>query len=354
MTPALERALLGAVSREWVNLNHDRFRGALRAPVFGLMGRPDERGGNLGLWSSLGRSIQLDRAFVAQSPWTAVREVLLHEMAHQFVDEVYHVREESPHGPTFQAVCGRFGIDARASGTPEPGGGSEPGTPRIVERVRKLLALATSANQHEAEAAMNAAQALLLRYNLDISGTTADRVAVQTVGEAALRHSEEEKTLGGILSKHFFVRGLWIPAFLVERAAWGTVLEICGTRENVEMAVYVHGFLQTTTLRLWEQHGVGHTRTALARFRAGAYLGFFQKLNEQATRHAETGLVWVGDPGVNAVFEQLHPHIRNVRSSGFRRDSDYQEGKLAGRGIVLNRPIASTGNRQLQIERKGS
>ena len=350
-SPELDRALLTALLRDWHQLNQERFRGALKAPVFALSGHGPATGQNLGLWASSGRTLHLDRNFVIVAPWPAVREVMLHEMAHQFVDEIYKVRDETPHGPTFQTVCSRFGIDARASGAPDMRAEDAP-THRIVERARKLFALARSANQHEAESAMNAAQALLLKYNLDSSATGAEDVVWKTVGEPALRHTEDEKVLGGILTKHFFVRGIWINVYLPLRGEWGSVLEICGTRENVEMALYVHAFLQDTTLRLWETHGVGHTRTALARFRAGAYHAFFQKLTEQATRHAETGLVWVGDARVDEWFEQRHPRVRTVRSTGFRRDSDYQQGKAAGRDIVLNRPITGQGNRQLQIEKK--
>ena len=358
MSVAIERALLRALSQEWSQLNRDRFRGALRAPVFGLSGPVGRRGTNLGTWAAVGRTLQIDRDFALKAEWTAVREVLLHEMAHQFVDETYSLRDETPHGPTFQAVCARFGIDGRASSVPGTGAAnpdSGGATPKIVERVRKLLALATSANQHEAEAAMNAAQALLLRYNLDALGTSGTRIECRTLGEPGLRHSEEEKLLASIVTKHFFVKAIWIRVYLQDRSAWGTVLEVCGTHENVEMSAYVHHFLQETTVRLWEQHGAGHTRTSLARFRAGAYLGFFQKLAEQATKHASTGLVWVGDAAVDEVFEQRHPRVRTVRSAGFRRDSDFHSGKTAGRQIVLHRPIAagSSSGAPLQIEKKG-
>jgi hypothetical protein len=353
LSPQLERAFLVAVLREWAQMNRERFRSALHAPVFALSGTGDSVGTNLGLWSSAGRTLLLDRYFVVHSPWPAVREVLLHEMAHQFVDEVYKVRDESPHGPTFQAVCARFAIDPRASGAPLPASEAAPDQDRVVARVRKLLALAASANQHEAESAMNAAQALLLKYNLDfLDAPQEQRMQWRTVGEPALRHAEDAKVLGAILARHFFVKGVWVPAFLPRRGEWGSVFEICGSSENLEMALYVYDFLQATTLRLWEKDGVGHTRTALARFRAGAYHGFFQKLNEQSVRQAETGLVWVGDPRLESWFGQRHPHIRTVKSTGFKRDSDFQNGRIAGRGIVLNRPITATEGRSLQLEDK--
>lgn len=347
----VDRALCAALALDWDQQNRGRFRSAMVAPSFGLIGAAagEAAGRRLGLWSRAGRLLQIDRAFAMTAPWPAVREVLLHEMAHQFVDEVYEVRDQTPHGDAFQQVCARLGIDSRASGAPaSPDPQPED---RMVARVRKLLALAASGNQHEAEAAMNAAQALMLKYNLDVSGA-AERVGWRVLGEPARRHGEDAKVLGGILSRHFFVKCIWVQAYMPRAQAWGTVLEVSGTPENLELAAYVHAFLQATTQRLWEKDGVGHTRTALARFRAGAYHAFHQKLNEQAQRQAETGLVWVGDPRVDAWFGQRHPHVRTLRSAGYARDSDFEQGRVAGRGIVLHRPISGTEARGLALPDK--
>ena len=56
---------------------------------------------------------------VTEHPWTVVLEVLRHEMAHQYVDEVLGVHDETAHGPTFQAVCEARAIDGRAAGVLE-------------------------------------------------------------------------------------------------------------------------------------------------------------------------------------------------------------------------------------------
>jgi len=79
---------------------------------------------------------------------------LKHEMAHQFVHEVLG-EQEAPHGPAFRATCARLGIDQRAGGLPQPAQSAD--QRRLLERVHKLLALAQSDNQHEAEAAAAAA-----------------------------------------------------------------------------------------------------------------------------------------------------------------------------------------------------
>ena len=62
-------------------------------------------------------------------------------------------------------MCEERGIDARANGAPVVR--DEPGTEKTLERIRKLLALAGSSNQHEAEAAMKKAHELMLRHNIE-------------------------------------------------------------------------------------------------------------------------------------------------------------------------------------------
>src|SRR5690606_24137 len=203
----------------------------------------------LGRWIAAERTIEIGRRFAIERPWREVVEVLRHELAHQYVSEVLEVHDEPAHGPTFQRVCAEHGIDARAAGLPE--GGSEPETAKVIEKVRKLLALAGSPNQHEAELAMRRAQELMLKHQL--SGDVGGRYVFRQLGTPRLRRSAPEGMIGGLLGKHFFVQVIWAHAYLPYEGRDGTVLEICGTEENVAMAEYVHAFLTQTAERLWKE-----------------------------------------------------------------------------------------------------
>src|SRR5207247_2344668 len=105
------------------------------------------------------------RTLLFEHPWGALVEVLMHEMAHQYVDEILAARDVQAHGLLFQRVCREFHIDGRARGVPEvaAAGARE----AILDKISKLLALATSPNPHEAESAMNAARRLMLKHNLE-------------------------------------------------------------------------------------------------------------------------------------------------------------------------------------------
>ena len=114
LSVALESAALLALAVEWETHNRNLFRGLMARPTFGLI---DARG-VLGRWLRGPRTMEFARATLLDHPWDVVVEVLKHEMAHQYVDEVLQRTDESAHGPAFQAVCAERGLDGRATGVP--------------------------------------------------------------------------------------------------------------------------------------------------------------------------------------------------------------------------------------------
>src|SRR5262249_28301285 len=122
----------------------------------------------------------------------------------------------------------------------------------------------------------------------------------------------------------------------------GSVLEVCGRFENLEMAEYVYSFLMQTSERLWAAHKKAN-RIRLNRDRraylAGVMAGFQARLDEQARAHQEAGLVPVGRAGLGAYFKKRHPRIRWTRHASSRGNSAHARGVDAGRKIVLRRGI---------------
>src|SRR6185295_3632611 len=137
----LEKLLVTQLSRWYQGNNLLRFGGRLVSPVIAL----SDATAHLGRWDRITRTLEISRTLVLERPWLEVQSVLEHEMAHQFVEEVLGVRHEPPHGETFRRVCAERGIDARAAGTPAASSHAGPGdADRVLERIRKLLALAGS------------------------------------------------------------------------------------------------------------------------------------------------------------------------------------------------------------------
>jgi hypothetical protein len=336
----LEAELLRALRSAHDDLNHTYFRRRLRPATIEL----SDAGSRLGRWVPGVRTIEIARRLVLGHPWGVVVEVLKHEMAHQYVHEVLGKIDESAHGPAFREVCERLGIDATAAGVPAAVGQS-PEDARLLERIARLLALAESANVNEAQAAMSAAQRLMLKHNLEsiaAGGRRPSGYAFRHLGKPTGRVSEAERLLGAILGKHFFVEVIWVPVYRPLEGCRGSVLEVCGTPANLEMAAYVHAFLTHTADHLWHEHkkerkirGDRDRRT----FIAGVMLGFLEKLNAQRVEHKVAGLVWVGDSDLEDYYRKRHPRITHVRHAGTRRTEAHAQGREAGRRIVLHKPV---------------
>lgn len=352
LSVTLEAAALRALSEAWEQLNHGYFHRLLRPPTIALA---DTRS-RLGRWVGETRTLEIARTALLDHGWGAVVEVLKHEMAHQYVDEALGVREETAHGPTFQRVCAERGIDHRAAGAPEPRDGDTPEGERgkVLERVARLLALAGSPNIHEAQSAMNAAQKLMLKHNLEAVHVGRPRgYSFRHLGEPSGRIDESQRMLASILNDHFFVETIWVPVWRVAEGRRATVLEACGTPENLELAEYVHSFLHHTAERLWQEHKRDHGITGdrdRRAFRAGVMAGFRDKLVAQQRTSKEQGLVWLGDAELRRYYRQRHPHIRTARYGGSAGSEAHGHGREAGRNIVLHRGMkgsAPAGDRQL-------
>lgn len=339
----LEAALLRELTEHYRMLAQTYFRGALPMPQLALVSSR----ARLGRWIEATRTIEVSRPLVLEQPWGVVMEVLKHEMAHQYVSEVLKERSETAHGPTFRRVCERLGIDAAAAGIPSAkpedatGAGAQRG--KVAERIARLLALAESPNVHEAEAAMAAAQRLLLKHNIELrEARAAEGYAWKHLGKPTGRTSEAERVLSLILGKHFFVETIWVPCYRPREGKRASVLEVCGTPENLEIAEYVHGYLLETAERLWREHkeryGLRSDRDRRT-YLAGVMTGMNDKLARESKKSEEAGLVWIADGDLERWFRTRHPHVRHVRYAGQRRTEAYTYGREAGRNIVIHRSI---------------
>jgi hypothetical protein len=338
----LEAKLLRRLHAEWENINMTFFKGALRRPLLGLS---DTRV-RLGQWHSDLRTLEVSRHLVLDRPWGEVFEVLKHEVAHQFVDECLDV-DEPPHGRTFRSICTRLGIHERPHFKVDATASAEEATTteddRLVSRIRKLLALAESPNQHEAENAASAAQKLMLRFNIEACALDRPRnFGFRHLGKPSGRTFEHQRRVAVILNEHFFVESIWVPVYRPHDGKRASVLEICGSQPNLAMAEHVHEFLLGTAERLWDEYKRSkniRSNRDRRNFLAGVMGGFAAKLDAQRRKFQEEGLVWVPTAELGGYFKRRHPYVQTVRRGGTRRNAAFVEGHRAGNDIVLSQPV---------------
>jgi hypothetical protein len=347
----LERRVLHGMACEWEaawhSLDPDK-RQLIRRPTFSIK----ELKSQWGNWSPEKREITLSRQLVLNYSWDSIRDVLLHEMAHQIVQELWGVSEQTPHGSAFKKACRMLHIDSAASANYTPLQDrllldtSNAHDKRML-RVKKLLALAESKNRFEAEAAMTKAHELIARHNIELNRHEEKRRFLSIfLGSPALRHPREDYRLANLLQDYYFVSGIWVPAYVIEKQKMGRVLEISGTAQNLKIAHYVHDFIIQFIDAQWLKY---NRRKKLNRFRktdfaVGIIEGFHDKLAsnvvKKKTKNDIFALIQKSDQQLEKYFKFKYPHIASVKKTASQQDTRVlNDGKKLGKKLVIAKGI---------------
>jgi hypothetical protein len=364
---ALDRRFLRGLSAEWKNaiwLLPEPLRWKIHKPLFSIRDMPS----TLGTWNYQNREISLSRDLVTEGRWDDIREVLLHEMSHQVAHEGLNAVSESDHGKGFRRACEYLRANPKASGSFLPlSERLKRGEPlsqqdKIVVRIHKLMALAESSHIHEAKAAMKKAHQLILNHNVKLIENESNRnyhsIFLDT---PRLRHFREAYHLAHLLQDYYFVQGMWVQAWVLDKEKMGRVLEISGTRTNIQIAEYVHDSVRRYIDMSWRTYRQGKK---LNRFRKTDYAigiieGFQSTLKRSTEQHQPTGNselpVWIEDKALTRFVSRRYPHVRSFTRKGSGCDARVlKDGREKGRRLVVSKGISQhEGYRDHRIEFHG-
>lgn len=212
----------------------------------------------------------------------------------------------------------------------------------ITKIIKKLLALATSNNEHEAKAAAEKAQELLVKHNLKMSELPAEEINFKNEIGHSGRRLVEDKFVNAILLKHFFI-------VIVKSKG---EIRFIGEESNLEIAHYMRDFLRTTFKNLFKQY---QKETGCpANHRQSYYFGLYKGLDEKLTikrSHVETSMEMVVVPNnaLNRFVSSEFGRLSEGRNASFsNRSSEAQSnGKSAGQNIQLRKGVTENqGNRR--------
>jgi len=223
----------------------------------------------------------------------------------------------------------------------------------IVEKIKKLLALANSNNEHEAALAASHAQRLLAEHNLamaDIEASNrpdkADKVetAVSKTLPKWMRH------LSAGVSSAFDCQAIHHPAT--------GKMTFIGVGADVQIAAYTFTYLDRTVRKLCSTYMKGHVSgTAADRHRElmrhSYYLGAVStitiRLREQKVQTPVTtgALVLVKEGLIRQAMNEIGK-VRTMRSRRSYINSDaYSKGQADGNQVGINHGITGTPARQV-------
>ncbi|MBF0206997.1 MAG: DUF2786 domain-containing protein [Oligoflexia bacterium] len=305
-------------------------------------------------------AIVLNKSLIYLAKPTFLKNILRHELAHMVTSLYYKNIPLPDHGEEFKSVCRQYGwsdpsITSACADVEEENAALEGDleSERVLDRVKKLLALGSSDNVHEAELAMLRANQLLLKHNLDrltfsgisgVSGVSGARRSVEFSEEkdcvymarvlTAKRNSAKMQAISEIL-RTFLV----YPVFSCRLKE--VCLEVTGERANVQLAEYVANFLDRELDRMWE-----HARMEQGLSGAGAKCSFIRGVSRGYCERVEknkiqdyTEVEQLALAKLNKdlnqksswVYDRLHTH----RYAGVSDMDSLLAGKSAGRSLNI-------------------
>ena len=329
----------------------------------------------------------------------AAEHVVSHEMAHMVVDKIFHMGDLKSHGEAFKKACSMLGIDAvnaisvdelRILDT------AAEKRQRVVNRVKKLMALSESPEKEEAERALAKAHELMMRYNIkSLEERKSNDYFVRPIGPTWMKVPNYTREIVNLIHEYYFVNTI-----LTYAGGWlrsGRRYEFFGTKENLDIAEYVFCCLLQQGESLWAKyrdekkakHGRVKGVFSKANFIEGVVAGYSsqlhaknkminkklkeeqRKVNEEVVKAAansdlnffdlgdtkgdnftkdpfnddipvSSALIWFGDKLMNEMYKKTYPNLKNHSYSTNGVGAGYNDGLDAGSKLRINQGISGS------------
>lgn len=297
--------------------------------------------------------IAINRKLMMFAKDVVINNVLRHEIAHLLTYLKFGPSVEA-HGTEFKEVCrntnwGKDVFSAYANLDLENKKfEGDIKSEKVVSKIKKLLALAQSSNEHEADMATRKANQLLLKHNLStIDITEEDKEVCLKRTLSTKRNNAKFQAIYEILTT-FFVQ----PVFSHGKGM--VYLEIIGDRVSVELADYVANFLDKEMEALWKKEQVKNpTLKGSAKknsFMRGLGNGYVEKIkSDQNQEYSEKSLIVLKKDlkeKVNTVYSKLSQS--KTKSSSHCKETA-KLGNQAGKSLSINPGLKSGGKKILSL-----
>jgi len=276
-----------------------------------------------------------------------LRNVIRHELAH-YVMFITYGKAFDPHGAEFRQLCQQmrwgeevyratFYLDkeANVAGLEES---------NILRKVQKLMALATSSNENEAEQAMIKSQQLLLKHNIEFrdlgESIDEDRVILKRIMKQP-KENAKMRSIARVLET-FFV------SVVIHRSDEFTYLEILGKSVNVEIAEYVAKVLEAELDKLWNKaQKEANLKGMVAKnsFFLGISKGYCIKIEalKRSHRTEEKNALLIIEKQLVDAKEMVYKRLTSSRSNGRYCPESSALGEKMGKQLSINPAINRNG-----------
>lgn len=209
---------------------------------------------------------------------------------------------------------------------------------KIIEKVKKLLSLSDSSNEHEAKSAMLMAQRLMAKHNLELKDVVIeDEVDVCEIKAGSYGRRTWRRLLANVISSNFRC-----SHFYNNKGRSGFIVVFVGLLEDVEIAKKIYEFaietIEVNQKNLYKElHGIGRMTKGLKKSYA---IGFIHGLDDSFEEQVEElkeefGLVLqtpvvVVDYMGNKEFSGSAPKAKLDIENAFAMKKGYDDGVKFG------------------------
>ena len=338
-----------------------------------------ELSGAWGQWHADRLELTISSELIRSHPWTTVVEILKHEMAHQLAMKHGH---NHTHGPEFDTACEQLRVAPwarRASGalrdlpTSDHAPVLSSEDERLLTRTTKLLALAESANEHEASIAIAKVQELYRKHNLEsLTQKKSCTITHQVLTRYRKRFEAYENQIIAMLHKYFSVEPIYTEIYCPAALTTFKAVELNGSAANLAIGAHIYYYLVGQCESRWQsaRRNLPSSRKSQNRQRHSYMTGLIKGFVTKLERNKKKNLISrdVVNPIKNRTFKEnsiqtvqqyklidryvasRHPRLVSKRSRHQTLDrTSYQSGIAEGSKIKIRRPLTSDGSQQRRI-----
>ena len=252
---------------------------------------------------------------------------------------------------------------------------------RIIRKIKHCLALANSANEHEAAAAMRQARKLMQKYRITDTDIQISDVHKTESDHGTARRPGWDRTLSGVVAKAFNCQAFTQQRWVRDPGKWRAIVMFVGVAPAPEIAKYAYDALHFKVTQARREY--------IAKIRKGAAKRGRFTPETRGNHYAEAWVSEINDklselvPEADETPEQTHSNARalaivqrhenelitafmnqllNGRPIGKARarkelDANFEDllaGALAGRKVEINHGLTNTGNEQVYLQTQGA
>jgi len=287
--------------------------------------------------------IGMNRRLIFEARDQVIDNILKHELAH-YLCFIQFGRTVDDHGVEYRDLCRSYGwgeevFSAKMNLELENEKYESSDQVKVIEKIKKLLQLSKSSNQHESELATSKANQLMLEHNLSHldKPTLADEEMVYLKRSLeAPKFNAKLQALANIMDE-FYVKAI------LSRGPDKVYLEIIGERENVEMADYILHFLDSEFERLWVQERIKNPKLkglkAKNSYMSGLSKGFLEKIKLERSKVVTQKELIVLNLKSQEQLRQVYPSLSQVGSQRGHDSLAHSLGHQAGKNISISKGL---------------